>query len=298
MKNWKTILLVGALVAACGSSPSANVQSTASALNDNHTPDTTGTPDLIVREDMTAHQWVVRDEDLPATACSVEEGGVTPGTRRIIRFTVGTANIGDADLYIGDPWYHVNILNDGLFEFASCHNHYHFKHYASYSLVDPKTGHIWKAAKRGFCMLDTDPNPAWLDGRPPRPKLFDSCGTKTTSGNQGISAGWTDTYRFFLGGQYFVLDGGDGQPVVPAGDYVIRIEVNPAYLPAADGSCPRVKDALTGKCHQFAESRYDNNVADFPVNIPDHPGRAGVGPAANLPGGNEIDHCDNNGKVK
>jgi hypothetical protein len=29
-------------------------------------------------------------------------------------------------------------------------------------------------------------------------------------GNQGISKGWADTYVWKLGGQYFVLDGGDG----------------------------------------------------------------------------------------
>src|ERR671934_2630595 len=59
---------------------------------------TTALPDLIVRQDKLAQQWVVRDEKLDATLCSVEEGGVTPGTRRIIRFTVMTPNIGDADI--------------------------------------------------------------------------------------------------------------------------------------------------------------------------------------------------------
>ena len=36
-------------------------------------------------------------------------------------------------------------------------------------------------------------------------------------GNQGISVGWADTYVWQLGGQYFVLDGGDGQAPVPPG---------------------------------------------------------------------------------
>src|SRR5258707_12604050 len=95
-------------------------------------------------------QWVVRVEDLPATFWSVEEGGITPGTHTLVRFTVTTPNIGDADLYLGDPNAHV-AANDGLYEFASCHQHSHFKHYATYELVDPATGFVWKAAKKGFC---------------------------------------------------------------------------------------------------------------------------------------------------
>src|SRR5712691_781073 len=34
-------------------------------------------PDLIVRSDVLSHQWVVRDENLPSTFCSVQEGEVT-----------------------------------------------------------------------------------------------------------------------------------------------------------------------------------------------------------------------------
>jgi hypothetical protein len=38
--------------------------------------------DLIVRADVLAQQWVVRDENLPSSACSVQEGSVTPGIHR------------------------------------------------------------------------------------------------------------------------------------------------------------------------------------------------------------------------
>ena len=239
----------------------------------------TALPDLIVRQDKLAQQWVVRDEKLDATLCSVEEGGVTPGTRRIIRFTVMTPNIGDADIALGDPNVHV-ANNDGLYEFAACHHHYHFRHYALYQLIDPKTGTIWKAAKKGFCMLDTDPNPDWLDGVPPKNHEFRSCGGIGIPGNQGISSGWADTYRFFLGGQYFVLDGGDGQPVVPPGDYIIRVTVNPGYIPQNGEPCRFADPNHPGVCHQLPESNYDNNVSEVTVTIPDHPGRSGFGPAA------------------
>lgn len=240
--------------------------------------DLVGTPDLTVREDMLMSQYVIRDENLPANFCSVIEGNVTPGVRRIIRFTVMTPNIGDADLYIGDPDLTFVDGKSDLYEFSSCHGHYHFKHYATYELIDEKTGKVWKATKRGFCMLDTDPNPAWY-GEPAREHNFRSCGRPGIAGNQGISHGWTDTYRFFLGGQYFVLDGGDGQPVVPPGDYLVRITVNPGYT-AKKGACPRAKDPTTGTCYQFAESDYTNNVGVARVSIPAHVGRDGVGPLA------------------
>src|SRR5947209_800806 len=197
-------------------------------------PDTTGTPDLVVNTELLSHQWVVRDEDLPATACSVEEGNITPGLRTIIRFTVETPNIGDADVIVGDPNVHV-AANDGLFEFATCHHHYHFRHYALYQLIDPNTGFVWKAAKKGFCMLDTDPSPVSTSGQQPQSPQFRNCGAVGIPGNQGISHGWADTYRFFLAGQFFVLDGGDGQPPVPPGDYIIRITVNPGFVPAEIG---------------------------------------------------------------
>jgi lysyl oxidase len=246
--------------------------------SDKSAPDLNGLPDLIV-SDMLGQQWVVRDENLPANFCSVIEGGVTPGMHKLIRFTVTTPNIGTADVYIGDPNVHV-AANDGLFEFSTCHNHYHFRHYAKYELIDPRTGFVWRAAKRGFCMLDTDPNPAWL-GQAPGPNYYLSCGAIGIPGNQGISHGWSDTYRFFLGGQYFVLDGGDGQPEVPPGDYILRITVNPGFVPQAGEPCRYADPNHPGVCHQLPESNYDNNVGEAIVQIPAHPGREGVGPLNN-----------------
>lgn len=263
---------------------------TGARAQNNREIDLIGTPDLIVRQDKLAQQWVVRDENLQAGFCSVEEGGVTPGLRRLVRFTVMTPNVGDADLYVGNPADHVA---DGLFELATCHQHYHFKNYAKYELIDPASGKTWRSAKRGFCMLDTDPNPKWLGEESPRTWIFRSCGSYTATGNQGISHGWTDTYRFWLGGQYFVLDGGDGQEPVPPGDYIIRVTVNPPY-PNETGAICRVEDTLTGLCHQFAESDYANNSSEVTITIPAHPGREGHGPMAGTPvAANELDEHGN-----
>ena len=250
-------------------------------VNDPARVDTGGgrLPDLVVDYAATAQHWVVRQENLPATYCSVQEGGVTPGSRRIIRFTVTTPNIGDADVFVGSPLDHADPNhdgdfsdNDGMFEFASCHAHFHFQNYAVYRLIDANTGYVWKSAKKGFCMLDTDPNPAWQGIAPAGSKNYQSCGTLTRPGFQGVSYGWADTYVFSLAGQYFVLD--DPNEMVPPGKYVLRITVNPGFAPVAGQPCPVLDPA--GKCHNFAESNYANNVGQVTIDIPaDRNGKTG-----------------------
>jgi hypothetical protein len=234
-------------------------------------------PDLIVDQASLRQHWIVRTENLPATFCSVQEGGITPGEHQLLRFTVSTPNIGDADLAVGDPNDH---LNDGLFEFATCHNHYHFKHYALYQLIDQRTGQVWRAAKRGFCMIDIEKYQLFT-GDADNKRHFASCGQVGIPGNQGISKGWADVYAWKLGGQYFVLDGGDGQPAVPPGDYVIRITVNPPFIPGPNELCPNSDPS--GFCHTLPESDYQNNIAQVSITIPDHNGRTAVGPLKDQP---------------
>jgi len=236
-----------------------------------------GLPDLIVDQASLRQHWVVRTEDLPASFCSVQEDNITPGEHQLVRFTVATPNIGSADLAVGDPNDHVN---DGLFEFATCHNHFHFRHYALYELVEPATGKVWKAAKRGFCMIDIEKFQGYTGNADNKPH-FVSCGAVGIPGNQGISKGWSDVYVWKLGGQYFLLDGGDGQPPVPPGNYVIRITVNPPFVQGRGEPCPN-RDP-SGYCHTLPESDYANNIAQVSITIPDHNGRTSVGPLKNEP---------------
>ena len=87
-------------------------------------------------------------------------------------------------------------------------------------------------------------------------------------------------------------DGGDGQPVVPPGDYIIRITVNPPFKPAPGEPCRFLEKIDTDGqpiCHQLPESNYSNNVGEAIVTIPDHPGKAGVGPGANTAAQEDLD---------
>ena len=294
MKHVAPVALVVTVVAACMAvdKPTAthhdhDLAPLATQINDPARVDTGGgrLPDLIVDAKATQNDWRVKEEFLSGSFCSVEEGNITPGTHRLIRFTVTTPNVGDADVFVGSPLKHMDpngdgnfADQDGMFEFASCHNHFHFKHYALYRLIDATTGKEWRAAKRGFCMLDTDPyNTKSGDGN----RNYLRCGTKTVDGFQGISRGWADSYVWQLAGQYFVLDGGDGQDPVPPGVYYIEVHVNPPYAPDKKGNCPLAKDPATGLCHQFAEKSYSNNVGRALISIPDHLGRDGYGPLKN-----------------
>jgi hypothetical protein len=263
--------------------PRLTPQSTSSAYNPNASPVPAAKPDLIVDQSSLRQHWVVRVEDFPAEFCSVQEGGITPGTHTVVRFTVSTPNIGNADVNLGDPNAHV-AANDGLYEFATCHQHFHFRHYALYELVNPTTGQVWRAAKRGFCMIDIEKYGAY-PGPNNNARKYLSCGAPGIPGNQGISVGWADTYVWKLGGQFFVLDGGDGQAPVPSGNYVIRITVNPGFIPSPDEpSTFASPDPLhPGVFHQLLESDYENNVSQITITIPEHPGRQGVGPLKNQP---------------
>jgi lysyl oxidase len=250
------ILALALLIPACADPLD---QGTTTAASSKPPIDVDGMPDLYVREDILSKKWIVGDTDVVEGSCEAIEGNITPGTHRVVRFAVGTANIGDADLVVGDP---NDAVNQGLFEFAACHHHYHFRNYAKYELVDPSTGATWRAAKRGFCMIDIDKNPKEL-GAPDRPRIFDSCGAVGVPGFQGISRGWTDTYDTYLTGQYFVLDGGDGQAPVPPGTYLLRITANPPFKATGGEVCPHTDS--NRMCHMLPESNYFNNVTQISV---------------------------------
>jgi len=247
--------------------------------------DLVGTPDLVVDAATLASSWVVREEDFFDGQCSVEEGNIPTGTHRSLRFSVLVVNTGDADLYVGDPLKHMDpngdgdfADQDGLFEFASCHAHFHFRNYAKYELLrvnaDGSTGSPIQARKRGFCMLDT--TPTRTEETAPKAGYYLNCGNLTRHGNQGISTGYGDIYVKQLPGQLFLLT--DPSEPVPPGRYVIRVTANPPFVAKKGEVCP-AKDPQ-GFCHMFEEKSYANNVGEVQIEIPDRVGRTGYGPGA------------------
>ncbi len=274
------VVLAAAALAACEGAKSELTAPAPSAPRAGRAQDLDGSPNLVVDAAKLASSWVVTHEYLSGNLCSVIEGDVPPGDHYLLRFTVTTPNVGDADVFIGDPRGHIDpngdgnyADSDGLFEFASCHHHFHFRNYAKYELfplrADGSLGTAIKARKRGFCMIDTTP---FNSDFSVTPWVYRNCGTPELAGFQGISVGYADTYVKALAGQYFVLD--DPAEPVPPGQYVLRITVNPGFAPVSGQPCP-VFDSAAGLCHNFREASYTDNVGQITITIPDRTGKTG-----------------------
>ena len=263
-RHWRYApLLVPAVLAACSTDSTSNVHGI---------PDLDGLANFIVDSSMLATSWTIGTDVVEAGSCTSIEYDITPGVHRVLRFSVSTPNIGDADAVVGDPLAHIDPNHDGdfkdsdgLFEYAPCHNHFHYKHYATYELLPILAGGALgtpiMARKRGFCLDDSEP---FMPGVDPRSWVYRSCGTLTTHGNQGVHVGWTDIYARTLPGQYFLLD--DPSQHTPPGDYVIRVTVNPPYLPDSADACP-VRDEQS-LCRVLRESNYADNVATLRITLP------------------------------
>lgn len=181
-------------------------------------------PDLSIDEPYLVESMEVSLRDFSENACVIQEGCVAaPGVRKLLRFSLKTPNTGAGDLFLGDP------SGNELFEFSTCHEHFHFQGYAQYRLLDQDgrlaaTGH-----KQAFCLLDFEP-------------LGPDSGEDIYKCNyQGIQAGWSDIYNKDLPCQWVDITD------VPAGEYQLEIQLNFEQT--------------------LAESDYTNNSAVFNVTV-------------------------------
>jgi Lysyl oxidase len=197
-------------------------------------------------------------EGFATDSCTAKEGKFASGVYRTVRFDVATINIGNQDLEIGDPKAQSDPNGDGdprdgLFEWAECHQHYHYRRYAKYELLEVggNQSQLLIARKQGFCMSDNFK--LSVSGL----RQFTSCD------NQGISQKWGDIYGASLSGQFFLLN--DVSDPVKPGTYKVRITVNPEYTPETNEICPVPTN--NGLCRMFFESDYSNNVAEVNLTI-------------------------------
>jgi hypothetical protein len=222
-------------------------------------------PDLAVDPAILARDLAIERRTFAPEECTVIEGEVEAGSRRLLIFTSNTPNLGPGDLIVGDP-----SLHPELFEFETCHGHPHFREYADYRLWrrhgydrwlkikaehpgacarDILAGHpelrpfLVSGQKRGFCVIDIWPS-ALPCTNPEEPSKYLACESFPPFfiGNQGISVCWADEYDTFLDGQWIDITGLRG------GRYVLEVEVNAEHL--------------------FEEADYSNDSAVFPLFIP------------------------------
>ena len=144
-------------------------------------------------------------EKFTAGACDALEGLVATGTRRLLRFTTETRNIGTTDLVLRSP------VNNPLFTYAPCHGHYHFDNFAAYRLLNTAGQQVAAGQKVGFCLEDVS---RWNSAANSQPQY--NCDY------QGIQAGWSDIYGGNLPGQWVDITG------LAAGTYILEIQIDTA----------------------------------------------------------------------
>ncbi len=207
-------------------------------------------PDLIVNQSRLASDIHVTDEKFSSYDCAVVNGCVTSkGTHQLLRFTSAIPNVGGGDLVIGDPSQCTN-----LFQLNPCYGFYDFTDSAAYRLWTDAGYQNWVAnrdmtqpANRGinatllqaalnngdlivgrkqqYCFNDDD---QYDPNANPTP-IYTTCGSSTSTGNQGLQVGWEDTYSWQIPCQYIQID------KLPGAIYVLEVQVNPdQVLPESD----------------------------------------------------------------
>lgn len=105
------------------------------------------------------------------------------------------------------------------------HEHWHFKDFATYQLVDSKKKLVVRSAKEAFCLANTDVVDYTVKGanwRPENTELSTACGDRESLGvREVLDTGSGDTYLQYLPGQSFDLNG------LKNGTYYIKIKANP-----------------------------------------------------------------------
>jgi hypothetical protein len=154
--------------------------------------------------------FAISTQTFSATDHDVQDGCVTPGTHRIMRFDFLSYNAGSSDLVIGSP-----ASRPDLFVWSAGHGHYHLRDFNEFLLFDAQGTLATIGYKQAFCAIDIErigPN-ASSSAR------FNNCNS-----DQGISAGWADVYHSSLACQFIVIDG------VPNGDYTLQSTTNAKHV--------------------------------------------------------------------
>ncbi|MCE0534610.1 hypothetical protein LWF15_03735 [Kineosporia rhizophila] len=132
------------------------------------------------------------------------------------------------------------------------HNHWHFRDFASYRLLDSTKKKAIISGKEAFCLAPTDsvdPNVEGAQWQPESIDLYTACGqgnANLLSIREVLGTGWGDTYGQYLPGQSFDIT------KVKNGIYYIQTIANPDK--------------------KLGEANYDNNSSLRKVKIGGKPG--------------------------
>lgn len=116
------------------------------------------------------------------------------------------------------------------------HNHFHFKDFAEYLLLGRDGSGDYRpmkteGIKTSFCVMDTQRFEGNLPGQ------YDTC----NADRQGLTPGWSDTYRYSLYDQWIVL----GDQILPDGEYAVQSTADPRGVIDEGGGNRETDNAAT-----------------------------------------------------
>lgn len=166
--------------------------------------------------------FTIRTQKFKANSHDVQDGAVSEGTHRLLRFDFTSYNAGTEDLVVGEPG-----TGPFTWEESVGHDHFHLVDFNHYQLLSWNGNPITDGRKQSFCLEDSLP-------------IGDHASTtpQFTCDYQGISAGWGDLYDSQLPGQYIVIDS------VPNGDYRLRVTTDYAGYVAETNETDNTMDVL------------------------------------------------------
>lgn len=158
--------------------------------------------------------FYIQTRTFTASDHDVQDGCVTPGSHRLLRFDFLSHNAGNADLVVGSP-----AARPDLFVWSAGHGHYHLRDFNEFLLFRSNGTLATVGYKQAFCAIDIERISATASpsGR------FHDCNS-----DQGISAGWADVYSSGLACQFIVIDG------LPDGDYTLQSTTNSKHKVGED----------------------------------------------------------------
>jgi hypothetical protein len=158
--------------------------------------------------------FTIQSKSFSASDHDVQDGCVTPGSHKLLRFDFLSYNAGSADLVVGSP-----ASRPDLFVWSAGHGHYHLKDFNEFQLFNAAGGLATIGYKQAFCAIDIERISATAAAGP----RFNDCNS-----DQGISAGWADVYHSSLACQFVVIDG------LPNGDYTLQSTTNAKHTVGED----------------------------------------------------------------
>jgi hypothetical protein len=202
--------------------PGAPAQGPTAAPTVTH-PDKSALPDLVPLPSWGISTFHRKGHDYLDFGATVWVGGTAPlvveGFRR-----PGT-DVMDAYQYFYKDGAPIGRVRVGTFTYDRDpgHQHWHFKQFARYSLLDQSHGHIVRSEKTGFCIAPTDAIDLTLRHAEWNPQTgFSICGDQNSVWvREQMPVGWGDTYFQFLPGQSFDVSN------LPNGTYYIEVQANP-----------------------------------------------------------------------